>query len=377
MTKQYKNILHKTLARALSLARPHASITTMEFTTWIFKHLPKHLLGAAWLDDACNLHVDARTQDHHRTLFTAHVDTVHRVAGPNKIRKTATKWYADGAALGADDGVGCALLMHLIHSGIPAYYIFTQGEECGGIGAKHIAKEHQDLLAQFDRAIAFDRRGTDSVISHQGYGRCCSDAFAQGLADAFNATNDNLMYAPDDTGVYTDTAEFTDIIPECTNISCGYYFEHGDKEELDMLHFDQLGAAVVLVAWDSLPTERDPKVTEYKDDGYASYMGKWNSIPTAWEHKDWMAKDEHLVGMNFNYQEEELYEALLDAEVGFKTPLVTLMAESIYPEDCKLAKKFINRGKLTPEAVREAIDMLGQADPDAILATLFDAAYAA
>ena len=372
MTKQYQNILHKTLARALSLARPHASITTMEFTTWIFKHLPKHLMGAAWLDEANNLHIDARTQDHHRTLFTAHVDTVHRTPGPNKIRKTATKWYADGAALGADDGVGCALLMHLIHAGIPAYYIFTQGEECGGIGAKHLAKEHQELLAQFDRAVAFDRKGTDSVISHQGYGRCCSDAFAQGLADALNATNDNLMYSPDNTGVYTDTAEFTDIIPECTNISCGYYFEHTDKEELDMVHFDQLAAAIVQIDWDTCPTERDPKVLEYVDDGYASYMGKWNSMPTAWDYKD-----EHLVGMNFTHQEEELYEALLDAEVGFKTPLVTLMAESIYPEDSKMAKKFINKGRLTPEAVRAAMDMLGQADPDAILATLFDAAYAA
>ena len=379
MTKQYKNILHKTLARALSLARPHASVTTMEFTTWIFKHLPKHLLGAAWLDEAGNLHVDNRQNENNRTLFTAHVDTVHRAAGPNKIRKTATKWYADGAALGADDGVGCALLMHLIHAGIPAYYVFTQVEECGGIGAKHIADNHKDLLSQFDRAVAFDRKGTDSVISHQGYGRCCSDALAQGLADALNATNDNLMYSPDDTGVYTDTAEFTDIIPECTNISCGYYFEHTDKEELDMIHFEQLAAAVVLVDWDMCPTERDPKVTEYKDDGYVSYdsyIRKWNSMPTAWDYRDSYKDTSYLAGLNFTHQEEELYEALLDAEVGFKTPLVTLMAESVYPEDCKLAKKFINKGKLTPEAVRDAIEMLGVADPDAILATLFDAAYA-
>lgn len=375
MTKQTKTILHKTLARALSLARPHASVTTMEFTTWIFKHLPKHLLGAAWLDAANNLHVDARTQDHHRTLFTAHVDTVHRASGPNKIRKTTTKWYADGAALGADDGVGCALLMHLMHAGVPAYYVFTQGEECGGIGAKHIAKEHQDLLSQFDRAVAFDRKGTDSVITHQGYGRCCSDAFAQHLADALNATNDNLMYSPDNTGVYTDTAEFTDIIPECTNISCGYYFEHTTKEELDMVHFEQLAAAVALVNWDMCPTERDPKEVEYKDESYDMYMSKWNSMPTAWDYKDYY-KDDHLVGMNFTYQEEELYEALLDAEVGFKQPLVTLMAESIYPEDSKLAKKFINKERLTPEAVRLAMDRLGAADPDAILAELFDAAYA-
>lgn len=373
MTKQTQTILHKTLARALSLARPHASVTTMEFTTWIFKHLPKHLMGAAMLDEAGNLHVDARTQDHHRTLFTAHVDTVHRTPGANKIRKTATKWYADGAALGADDGVGCALLMHMMHAGVPAYYVFTQGEECGGIGAKHIADQHKDLLAQFDRAVAFDRKGTDSVISHQGWGRCCSDAFAQHLADALNATNDNLMYSPDDTGVYTDTAEFTDIIPECTNISCGYYFEHTAKEELDMIHFEQLAAAVVLVDWDMCPTERDPKVIEYKDDGYAAYMGKWNTMSTMWDAKD---DKNYLTGLNFTHQEEELYEALLDAEVGFKQPLVTLMAESVYPEDYKLAKKFINKDRLTPEAVRDAIDMLGQADPDAILATLFDAAYA-
>ena len=371
MTKQNQTILYKTLSRALSLARPHASITTMEFTTWLFKNLPEHLMGAAWLDAASNLHIDARTQDHHRTLFVAHVDTVHRKAGPNKIRKTQAKWYADGAALGADDGVGCALLMHLMHAGVPAYYIFTQGEECGGIGAKHLADQHKDLLAQFDRAIAFDRRGTDSVISHQGYGRCCSDAFAQGLADAFNATNDNLMYAPDDTGVYTDTAEFTDIIPECTNVSCGYYFEHSDKEELDMLHFDQLGAAVVLVDWDGLPTERDPKAVEYKDESYDTYMSKWGALPDVWNDKD-----DYLAGLNLSYEEEFLYEALLDAEVGFKTHLVTLMAESVYPEEPKQAKKFINRERITPQAVRAAIDMLGQADTDTILATLFDTAYA-
>jgi putative aminopeptidase FrvX len=56
--------------------------------------------------------------------------------------------------LGADDGAGCAMLMHLIHSGVPAYYIFTVGEEKGGIGATWLAKHKPDLLKQFDRAKA-------------------------------------------------------------------------------------------------------------------------------------------------------------------------------------------------------------------------------
>jgi hypothetical protein len=184
------------------------------------------------------------------------------------------------------------------------------------------------------------------------------------------------MYSPDNTGVYTDTAEFTDIIPECTNISCGYYFEHTAKEELDMVHFEQLAAAIVQIDWDSLPTERDPKEVEYKDESYDMYMGKWNSIGTAWDYKDWTAKDAYLDGLNLTNDEEYLYEALLDAEVGFKTHLVTLMAESVYPENPTQAKKFINRERITPDAVRAAIDMLGQADTDTILATLFDTAYA-
>jgi len=35
--------------------------------------------------------------------------------------------------------------------------------------------------------------------------------------------------------VYTDTAEFTDIIPECTNRSVGYAREHTQEESLDLV----------------------------------------------------------------------------------------------------------------------------------------------
>ena len=137
-----------------------------------------------------------------------------------------------------------------------------------------------------------------------------------------------------------------------------------------MLHFDQLGAAVVLVNWDGLPTERDPKAVEYKDESYDKYIGKWNIVPDVWN-----AKDDYLAGLDLSHEEEYLYECLLDAEVGFKTHLVTLMAESVYPENPQQAKRFINRERITPQAVRAAIDMLGQTDTDDILATLFDAAY--
>lgn len=243
---------------ALSLKRPHKGSGEQKLLEAIAQHIPRGF--PKHYDEAGNLHVDARQTEANRTLFVSHVDTVHRDDGVNAIKQTPSVWYASGSQLGADDGAGTAMLMHLLYHKVPAYYIFTVGEECGGIGAK-VVGDDQALLKQFDRAIAFDRRNNSSVITHQGYGRCCSDAFAEALSDKFNDAG--LLYMPDDGGVYTDTAEFVDVIPECTNISIGYMAEHTDREALDILHFRHLADAVLSFDWDNLPTERDPSVDDF------------------------------------------------------------------------------------------------------------------
>jgi hypothetical protein len=378
--KKKQTMIYKTLHRALSVMRPHNSVGSVMFTDWLIDRLPERLRKAAWLDTANNVHIDNRTHDGHKTLFVAHVDTVHRTTGANKVRKTTSVWYADGAALGADDGVGCALLMHMIHAAVPGYYIFTQGEECGGIGSKHIAKEYPLLLGQFDRAIAFDRKGTDSVISHQGYGRCCSDAFADALSDALNSTDETLMYSPDNTGVYTDTAEFTSIIPECTNVSCGYMYEHSDREQLDMIHFDLLAEAVLVIDWDGLVTERDPTVPDPEDtfvgtSWWANYKDSVKTCPTNDQYGKWPSwqNDDDVAMLD---EDEYLFECLLDAQQGFLTGVIKLMANSVYPEEPEMAIKFIDRKKLTDEVITMAMGMCGHNDVDSILCTLFDMAYA-
>jgi hypothetical protein len=71
-----------------------------------------------------------------------------------------------------------------------------------------------------------------------------------------------MMMLPDDSGVYTDTAEWTDIIAECTNVSCGYFNEHSKDEWLDLNHFNDLVNAVVQLDWDALPVARDPRAIE-------------------------------------------------------------------------------------------------------------------
>jgi len=370
-------ILYKTIARALSMMRPHNSEGTKRLTDWLEQRAPAH--ARVHRDAIGNLHVDTRMTKEHRTLFVAHVDTVHRKEGPNKIRQTDTHWYADGAALGADDGAGVAMLMHLLHAGVHAYYVFTQGEECGGIGATHLAKHERELLSEFDRAIAFDRRGIDSVITHQGRGRCCSDAFGDALSAALNA-DDTLMYLPDNTGVYTDTAEFIDIIPECTNISVGYYSEHSDKESLDILHLQALAERVAKIDWDALPTDRDPTVAEMLDwGGWGAYrspsLTNVNSLSRVgeWAGLHHLSDDE--------WDEEayviELQEALYDAQAGSKQWLIELMCESVWPEDPEMAERLIDRNKINEKVLAHALKISVTYDPDAVLAEIFDQSYAA
>ena len=279
-TTKATKLTNKFIKDYFSYKRPHTSATERE---WINAHILPRISNAEphFVDGIGNIHVDLRTDNTNRTLFVGHTDTVHREAGRQVVTvgKDGILRVADPRAtncLGADDGAGVLVLLALIEAAVPAYYIFTRGEERGGIGATYLAEHHSELLSQFDRAIAFDRKGTSSVISHQGYGRCCSDAFADALSDAL--TDDVLMYAPDETGVYTDTAEFVGVIPECTNVSVGYINEHTTKETQDLTHLKALIAHVLTIDWDALPTERDPKVKDKYayGGGYSNYDYNYN-----------------------------------------------------------------------------------------------------
>ena len=70
------SILHKTLARALSMMRPHNSEGTRRLTQWLTDNAPTH--ARVHTDEVGNLHIDTRISTTNRTLFTAHVDTVHK-----------------------------------------------------------------------------------------------------------------------------------------------------------------------------------------------------------------------------------------------------------------------------------------------------------
>ncbi len=202
------------------------------------------------------------------TMFTCHLDTadktqkrVNHVFEGNMIK-------TDGnSILGADDKAGMTVISYMISKGIPGLYYFFIGEEVGCVGSARLARQWKEteFSEHITKCVSFDRRGTNSIITYQMFGRCCSETFAKELANRMNMTRNKMTMSPDSTGILTDSAKFMDLIPECTNISVGYYNEHTMKESQDIEFLKRLCKTVCEIDWETLPIERDPK--NY-DDGW-------------------------------------------------------------------------------------------------------------
>ena len=221
-----------------------------------------------------------------RTIFASHLDTVSKVHEPVTHVLDGFTIKTDGTTtLGADDKAGVTILTWMMKNKIPGLYYFFIGEEVGCIGSSAAAKSGD--FKDYDRIISFDRRATTSIITHQSWSRCCSDAFADAFCDELNKSG--LSYVKDDGGVYTDSAEFVDIIPECTNVSVGYYKEHTFNESQDIEHLVKLANACLLVDWENLPTKRDPLVYEAKGYTKTNYAGIYSgSRFDEWDdEEDW------------------------------------------------------------------------------------------
>jgi hypothetical protein len=168
-------------------------------------------------------------------------------------------------------------MLWMIKNNVPGTYYFFIGEEVGCIGSG-LAAKFLEFKGIYDRIISFDRRGTTSIITHQSGTRTCSDEFGKELARQLNNHKIGLEYKIDNTGVYTDSAEFTSVIPECTNVSVGYYQEHTTTEHQDIKHLEKLANACLFVDWESLPTKRDMNKIESKWDSFDSRTNtSWNS----------------------------------------------------------------------------------------------------
>jgi len=223
-----------------------------------------------------------------KTLFCCHLDTVG--GSPEKTEPFYYNGYIysmafspSSSCLGGDDRCGILCLTSLIYAGVPGTYLFHVGEEKGTVGASFVAKKYD--MTEFQRAIEFDRRGTTSVITvMMGMVRTCSEDFAKALSEQIG-----LEFKPDDTGAFTDVFEYQDMIPECTNLSVGYQYEHSSSEKInsDWL-IKKFIPKLYEVDWEKLSVVRNPKgdnttKSQYVWGGNSNWAHHWNE---EWE-KDW------------------------------------------------------------------------------------------
>lgn len=194
-----------------------------------------------------------------KTMFTSHLDSATSI--PSKVKlvtyeeKKQKFVGTDGSTiLGADDKAGVTVMLYMIEHNVPGLYYFFVGEERGGVGSYNLSMECDNILENIERCVAFDRYGYNSVITHQMMSRCCSDIFADALCAEFK--KQGLELRKDDTGIFTDSANFINIIRECTNISVGYFHEHTKREFQNITYLEQLCNAVLNIDWENLPSHK-------------------------------------------------------------------------------------------------------------------------
>tara|TARA_R110002110_G_scaffold83783_3_gene217474 strand:- start:352 stop:1128 length:777 start_codon:yes stop_codon:yes gene_type:complete len=171
---------------------------------------------------------------------------------------------AISSCLGADCTTGVWLMLGMIEQRIEGVYVVHAAEELGCMGSAALVKDNPYWLTGIDAVISFDRYGDTSVITHQMGRRTASAEFATSFADAL----DLPQLIADPNGSYTDSNEYANVVSECTNISVGYYGQHGVNETQDLEFADLLMYKLCAADWSKLVIARDPSLYEsqYEDE---------------------------------------------------------------------------------------------------------------
>ena len=237
--------------------------------------------------------------DSPRIAFMAHHDTVHAKSGRQTVTIEGDFAKTTTDCLGADCTTGIYIMISMIEAGIEGVYVVHAAEEVGCIGSRALVASQPEWMYNLDAAISFDRKGYTSVITHQMGMRTCSKEFADSLADQLD-----LGMTCDDTGSYTDSNEYKNDVPECTNLSVGYFNQHTSKESQDLVFLETLVDALINTDWSKLVIKRKAGETEGK-----VYKDKWSD--SYWKDDDYFfpfsakqTEDYDMLQLLKNYPDE-------------------------------------------------------------------------
>ena len=270
------------LFRMVQSMRPHDSLQEQRFVNdWL---VPLDLK----IDSFGNLY---KWIGQSKTCWASHMDTCHIHGGVQLVAKEGNKLvlskHSKSNCLGGDDTAGVWLMMQMIKAEKPGMYLFHRGEEKGCLGSSFIAEHNKRALSDIKAVISLDRRSTKSVITFQRGLRCCSNKFGESLAGALG-----LSHELDQGGIYTDSAKYTDIVGECSNLSVGFDGEHSKNESIDLPYINALAKALINMDDTKLVYERKPGAVEsrWSNNDYGGVYGNYGRR-SYWEkdldREDW------------------------------------------------------------------------------------------
>ncbi|SDK44476.1 M28 family peptidase [Bradyrhizobium ottawaense] len=295
----------ETIIAMLSHRRPAGSATEMAFIKKFIMPL------GAKMDKHGNWCLSIG--DNPTVLWSSHTDSVHHKEGYQKVdfdgKFITLSVNSKSNCLGADCAAGVWIMTEMIKAKVPGLYIFHFAEEVGCVGSSAIAEKEPGRLVNIEAAIAFDRRGIDQVITHQRQ-RTCSDTFGNSLAAQLPS-----RFKICDKGILTDTKQYRRLVPECSNLSVGYYNEHQPHEALDVGHLIELRNYMVKIDQSKFVIERDPLgeillPTKKKSHGGLAFGSGRRKPETLRDLVYWNATDVALFLENMGVTYDQLFDAI-------------------------------------------------------------------
>lgn len=193
----------------------------------LFKAILKSVNGRPHLLHRNNnyLYFPGTNKPKDRILMIAHIDTVRRTQLlRSDLSIDGNIFTSRTDCLGADDRAGvAALIWMMMKNGDGHSYLFTDLEECGGIGADAAVSDLKNELSLHAYAIEPDRYGDGQAVFYDGTD---NDEFEDYLGEIVPEFRFSW-------GTYTDIATICPEIGICgVNVSIGYINQHTSYETL-------------------------------------------------------------------------------------------------------------------------------------------------
>lgn len=150
---------------------PHCSFKTQAMKDYICKKVAP--FGATQTDKSGNILVAVGSRG--RICLQAHYDMVCvNTDGKVSLDLSGDVLKARGSSLGADNGIGVAMMLALIEENTSGYYLFTNDEEVGMIGAKGL---ELDIPVEYFLNLDEEREGIITIGCAGGFDACFEAEF--------------------------------------------------------------------------------------------------------------------------------------------------------------------------------------------------------